>query len=282
MKLPPGVMSRYIQVGPIRTHYLEAGAGEPVVMLHSAEFGGRAELSWRHNIGAFAERFHVYAPDMVGFGYTDKLFNFSDPAGFRIRFIRDWMETLCVPSAHFVGNSFGGSLLLSVAATSPPAWNIRTIVTASGGGYAPVNEARRILNDYDGTREWMARILEVLFWDERWRSEEDVEERWQASLEPGAWAAAAAARLSAPAVPRLGPPERPDYSNITVPTLITGGAEDLLREPGTWEQLHSQIQGSELHVFSPARHCPHIEFADEFNQLAIGFIGRHSVGLTNE
>jgi len=275
VKLPEGVESRYVQVGPIRTHYLEAGRGEPLILLHSAEFSGRAEFSWRYNIAPLAEHFHVYAPDMVGFGYTDKIYSFTDPAGFRVRFIRDWMDTLCIPSAHFMGNSFGGSLILTVAATHPVAWNIRSIVTSSGGGYAPVNEARTTLNDYDGSRDWMRRILQVLFWDERWWAEDEVEERWQASREPGTWAATAAARLNLPGLPRATPPERPDYGNIGVPTLITGGADDLLREPGTWEALHRQIPGSDLRVFERARHCPHIEFADVFNRLAVDFLTRH-------
>jgi pimeloyl-ACP methyl ester carboxylesterase len=218
---------------------------------------------------------------MVGFGHTDKIYNFTDPAGFRVRFIRDWMDTLCIPSAHFVGNSFGGSLILTVAAGDPPAWNMRSIVTSSGGGYAPVNEARMILNDYDGSRDWMRRILQVLFWDERWWSEAEVEERWQASIEPGAWAAVAAARLTLPGLPRPTPPDRPDYRKIQTPTLITGGAEDILREAGTWEALHEQIPGSELRIFSPARHSPHIEWADEFNRLAIDFIRRHATGEVN-
>ena len=280
MKLPPGVVSRYVQVGPIRAHYLEMGSGEPVVLMHSAEFSGRAEFSWRYTIAALGQHFHVFAPDMLGFGYTDKIYSFGDPAGFRVQFIRHWMDTLCIPSAHFIGNSFGGSLILTVAASRPVAWNIRSIVTSSGGGFAPVNEARATLNDYDGTRDWMRRILQVLFWDERWWAEEEVEERWRASLEPGTWAATAAARLVIPGQPRSAPPERPDYRNVRVPTLITGGAEDLLREPGTWQALHEQIPGSELKVFSRARHCPHIEHADEFNRLAIGFIDRHRTGET--
>ena len=124
----------------------------------------------------------------------------------------------------------------------------------------------------------MRRILQVLFWDERWWSEEHVEERWRASLEPGTWSATAAARLAVPGQPRATPPERPDYGRIRVPTLLTGGKEDLLRESGTWGQLHRAIPDSELHVFSPARHCPHIEFADEFNRLAIAFVKRHITG----
>jgi 2-hydroxymuconate-semialdehyde hydrolase len=274
--LPPGVASRFVMAGGIRTHYLEAGEGEPLILLHSAEFGGRAEFSWRYNIAALAEHFHVYAPDMVGFGRTEKIFNFSDRSGFRVRHIRAFMDTLCIESAHFMGNSFGGSLLQTVAAQDPPPWNIRSIVSVSGGGYAPDNDARKVLTHYDGSREGMREILKVLFWDERWWADEFVEERWRASLEPGAWEAVAAARLAPPGHERGFVGERGDPSRIRVPVLIVGGDRDLLREPGCWEDLHARIPHSELKIFSPARHCPHIEFADEFNRLAIDFLLRHS------
>jgi pimeloyl-ACP methyl ester carboxylesterase len=65
-------------------------------------------------------------------------------------------------------------------------------------------------------------------------------------------------------------------SKIKVPILIVGGAEDLLREPGCWDDLHRQIPASQLNIFSPARHCPHIEYAQEFNALAIDFLKRNS------
>ena len=59
-----------------------------------------------------------------------------------------------------------------------------------------------------------------------------------------------------------------------MPTLVVGGDRDLLREPGCWEGLHRRIPGSELKVYSPARHCPHVEFAEDFNRLAIDFLTR--------
>ena len=269
-----GVASRFVLAGGIRTHYLEAGRGEPLILLHSAEFGGRAEFSWRHTIPALAERFHVYAPDMAGFGRTEKVFNFSDRNGFRVRHIAAFMETLCIESAHFMGNSFGGSIIQMVAAAERPTWNIRSIVSINGGGFSPDNDARKVLTRYDGSRDGMREILKVLFWDERWWAEEHVEERWRASIEPGAWEAVAAARLAVPGVEKGFGSERGDVSQIRVPTLIVGGDRDLLREPGCWEDLHRRIPGSKLKVFSPARHCPHVEFADEFNALALDFLSR--------
>ena len=275
MRLPPGVASRYVLAGGVRTHYLEAGEGEPLILLHSAEFGGRAEFSWRYNIAALAQHFHVYAPDMVGFGRTEKVFSFSDRNGFRVRHIRALMETLCIDSAHFMGNSFGGSIIQTVAAQEQPAWSIRSIVSVSGGGFAPDNDARKVLTHYDGACEGMRAMLQVLFWDERWWSEDQVEERWRASIEPGAWEAVAAARLAVPGQEKGFGSERGDVSKIRAPTLIVGGDHDLLREPGCWDDLHRRIPNSELKIFAPARHCPHVEHADEFNRLAIDFLSRH-------
>lgn len=273
--LAEGVASRYVMAGGVRTHYLEAGEGEPLILLHSAEFGGRAEFSWRYTMGALAAGgYRVLAPDMVGFGRTEKLFNFSDRAGFRVRHIRDFMEVLCVESAHFMGNSFGGSILQTVAGQAEPAWRMRSIISVSGGGHAPDNDARKVLTHYDGSRDGMRAILQVLFWDARWWSEEIVEEHWRASIEPGAWEAVAAPRLAPPGQEKGFGSERGDPGNIRVPVLIVGGDHDMLREPGVWEDLHQRIPDSELHVFSPARHCPHIEFADEFNALALDFLRR--------
>jgi 2-hydroxymuconate-semialdehyde hydrolase len=275
--LPAGVQGRFIQVDGIRTHYLESRpedreGRDPVVLVHSGEFGARAELSWRYNLAELAKHFHVYAPDLVGFGRTERLYSFSDPAGFRIRHLRRFLETLDIGPAHFIGNSFGGSLTLAVAATPQPAWPIRSIVAVSGGGHAPDNEARRVLTGYTGKREEMRDILKVLFFDERWWADDLVEERWRASREPGVWEAGAAARLAPEGLVRGFQSQRPDYTKIRCPVLVVAGEHDLLRPPNYWKELEAAIPQSTVNIFARARHCAHIEHADAFNQLAIDFL----------
>jgi len=277
--LPPGVQSRFVQVDGIRTHYLEAMPPNRderdlprVVLVHSGEFGGRAEFSWRHNIAELGRHFHVYAPDLVGFGRTELLYDFSDPIGFRVRHMRRFMEVLEIGPAHFVGNSFGGSLTLQVAAAEEPAWPICSVIAVSGGGQAPDNEARKVLTGYTGRREEMREILKVLFFGERWWADDMVEERWQASREPGVWEAAAAARLAPEGAVRGFRPERPDYTKIRCPVLIIAGENDLLRVPGYWRELEAAISRSTAKVFARSRHCSHIEYASEFTQLAIEFL----------
>jgi pimeloyl-ACP methyl ester carboxylesterase len=59
-----------------------------------------------------------------------------------------------------------------------------------------------------------------------------------------------------------------------VPVLVTAGEHDLLREPGYWQGLRDSIPNAEVYVFEEARHCAHIEHADRFNELALGFLQR--------
>lgn len=266
-----GRQSRFLDVDGVRTHYLEAGEGRPLVLLHGGEFGASAELSWRNNIDALAERFHVYAPDMLGYGETDKLHSFTDPSGLRVRHIAAFCRTLFIERAHFVGNSYGGSLLLRVATSESEPWPIERLILVSAGGNVPLNEHRETLLSYDGSFDHMRRILQVLFYDESLWSDERVAEWHRSSLLPGAWESLAAARLAPPGREQPWRPER-SQGVCTYPTLIVAGEDDVLREPGYADELAQEIPDSQVEVFPRARHCPHIEHADRFNRLALEFL----------
>lgn len=269
----PPYRSERVQINGIWTHYLEAGEGPPVVLIHSGEFGASAELSWRYSIAALARRFHVYAPDMIGFGHTEKLHHFTGPSEFRIAHIVHFCRAMSIDRAHFVGSSYGGSLLLRVAAgPGGPEWPIDRIVVVSGGGAVPVNEHRTVLLDYDGTKEHMRRILQVLFYSPEWWADEFVDDWHRSSMEPGAWECAAAARLAPPGVSRRWRPESPDPSRVERPTLVVAGADDHLREPGYAHQLADELPAGRAHVFERARHFSHIEHAAAFNELAIAYL----------
>ena len=269
-----GIESKFLLVEGMRTHYLEGGRGFPVVLLHSGEFGGCAELSWEFNLPALAEHFHVIAPDWLGFGESAKLFSFDDMRALRVQHIAALLKTLCIERAHFIGNSMGGGMLAGVAAMDQPSWPIEKMILASAGGFAPANEARQILNSYDGTREHMKRILETTLLVSPLRSDEAyLEKRHRLSLVPGSWECTAAARFRRPGV-KGGEREETNYRNIRRPTLIVAGAKDPLREPGYAETLQSEIAGSELVVFPEAAHFPHIDLPERFNEVAVDFLSR--------
>ena len=106
---------RFIEVGGIRTHYLEAGDGHPLILLHSGEFGASAEVSWEFSIGPLSKHFRVIAPDWLGFGQSAKIFSFDGMAGFRIQTISAVLRAIGIETAHFVGNSMGGGQLARAA-----------------------------------------------------------------------------------------------------------------------------------------------------------------------
>jgi len=269
-----GLESKFLNIEGMRTHYFEGGRGPHVVLLHSGEFGGCAELSWEFTAPALAEHFHIIAPDWLGFGESAKLFSFDDMRSLRVQHIAALLTTLHIEHAHFIGNSMGGGMLAQVAAQDHPVWPIDKIILASAGGFAPVNEARQILNSYDGTREHMKRILQTTLLVSPLRNDEAyLERRHRLSLVPGSWECTAAARFRRPGV-KGGEKEVIDYRNIRRPTLIVAGGKDPLRNPGYAQELQKEIAGSELAVFEEAAHFPHIDMPDRFNDAAIRFLSR--------
>ena len=66
----PVMNSHTIDAGGISTSYLDAGSGELVLMLHGSGPGVSGTANWQYNIAPLARRFHVLAPDIVGFGDT--------------------------------------------------------------------------------------------------------------------------------------------------------------------------------------------------------------------
>jgi pimeloyl-ACP methyl ester carboxylesterase len=275
------MQSKHVMVDSIRTHYLEAGEGPVVVLLHSGEFGGCSEMSWEYNIPALAKHFRVLAPDFVGFGKTDKVRDFTSHGARMIQHITRYLEVMCVDQADFIGNSVAGRFLCRIASARPVVWPMRRMVCASGAGVEPDNQQRRNLQNYDGTKESMCLVLQALFHNQKWWTDERyLTRRHELSLIPGAWEVAAAARLKAPWTPErqaYGRPDRTPYDQIAIPALFIAGANDPLIEPG-WERIAATTKNGTSAVFQECGHCPNIECADQFNETVIAFLTKDDMG----
>ena len=231
-------------VDGLLTSYLEAGDGDPVVLLHGGEFGVSAEIGWEATIPALAERYRVLAPDMLGFGQSAKVIDFNDGRGMRIRHVARFCAELGVDSAHFVGNSMGAINLLvdatsdvAAAAGAQPGGHLRRrrdpAEPAHGG--AATTTTRRL--------PAMRRIVEALFHDPKYPADEDyVRRRYESSIAPGAWEALAAARFRRPgAAPPPAPSSTRAYERVAVPTLVVEGACDKLLPTGWAKEIAEQI-----------------------------------------
>ncbi|WP_234785812.1 alpha/beta fold hydrolase [Mycolicibacterium elephantis] len=261
------------------TSYLEAGQGDPVILLHGGEFGVSAELGWERTIAALAEHHRVLAPDMLGFGGTAKVVDFNDGRGMRIRHIARFCEEVGVDSAHFVGNSMGAVNLFVDTTSESPRLPVRSMVTICGGGEIQRNEFSAALYDYDATLEGMRRIVEALFYNPAYPADEAyVQRRYESSIAPGAWEALAAARFRRPGLePPPLPSSRRAYERIAVPTLVVEGGGDKLLPAGWAAEIADQIRGARSAVVNDAGHCPQIEQADVVNGLLLEFLAEHKV-----
>ncbi|KUI27036.1 alpha/beta hydrolase [Mycobacterium sp. IS-1742] len=250
-----------VAVDGLTTGYLEAGQGDPVVLLHGGEFGASAELGWERVIDVLAERYHVLAPDMLGFGRSAKVVDFTDGRGMRIRHVARFCEVLDVRTAHVVGNSMGAINLLVDATSGAPVLPARSLVAICGGGTIQRNEHADALYDYDATLDGMRSIVAALFADASYPADDNyVRRRYESSIAPGAWESLAAARFRRPGLEPPPPPSatRP-YDRIAVPTLIVEGERDKLLPPGWAAEIAGQISGARSAIVPAAGHCPQIE-----------------------
>ncbi len=100
-----------IAAGSVMTSYISAGKGSPVILLHGA---GAGAVTWYPTIDALAESFHVIAPDIVGYGESEKPNGAYDRPYFSA-WLKAFLSALEIPKAHIVAFSQGGAIALEFA-----------------------------------------------------------------------------------------------------------------------------------------------------------------------
>lgn len=264
---------RSVVVDGLVTSYLEAGEGEPVVLLHGGEFGADAQLAWERNVAALATRHRVVAPDLLGFGQSAKVVDFVDGRGMRIRHVARFCAVLGIDEACFVGNSMGAVMLLVDAVSPRPVIPARKIAALCGGGEILQNTHVDALYEYDGSVPAMRRLVEALFHDSSFPADDEyVRRRQESSLVPGAWEAVAAARFRRPGAQSAAQQRNaPPYERVAVPALLAEGEKDKLKPVGWAAEIAQQIPGGSSSLVEGAGHCPQIEQPDIVNDLLLDF-----------
>jgi pimeloyl-ACP methyl ester carboxylesterase len=265
---------RTLFVGDIKTRFLEAGSGPDLVLLHGGEYGASAEITWKHNIGLLAERFHVIAPDMLGWGGTDKVYNFSDPAGYRIRHIKRLLEVIGITNAFLVGSSSGGGTILRAAVMDPMPFQIQKMVTICGNASVFKTNFQADLENYAPSPENMRKIVALLYHDPKWQTPENIQERYEASIIPGAWEALSAARLRSPVHQARSTIDefKKKLSQLRIPLLIMSCEYDTLNHKDWDVEFQKLLPGSVVHRFQHSSHEPQIEETEEFNRVLVEFL----------
>jgi 2-hydroxymuconate-semialdehyde hydrolase len=265
----------YLDAGGYATHYHETGAGDTVLLIHGSGPGVSAWANWRLVIPNLAARFHVVAPDLLGFGYSER------PAG--VTYSKDvWIDHLIafldakgVARTSVIGNSLGGALALGLAVKRPGLVE-RMVLMGSAGIDFPITEGLDAVWGYEPSVENMRHVISEYFAADRSIATDDlVRLRYEASIQPG-FQESYGSMFPAPRQDGVRalttPPEQ--IARIEAPTLLIHGRDDKVIPLATSMTLLNTLPNAELHVFGKCGHWVQIERSAEFNELASSFFSR--------
>lgn len=273
MSTSPEVGTTIVAAG-IATNVHDTGVdpgGGAVLLIHGSGPGVSAWANWRLTIPALAPHFRVIAPDIVGFGYTDRTVAHYD--------LDTWtghvvgvLDALGIERAHVVGNSFGGSLALSMAIHHRDRVGRLGLMGAVGLPFA-ITPGLEAVWGYEPSVEAMAALLRIFTATPAPGIEELAELRYRASIRPGVHESYAA-MFPAPRqrwVDALAHAED-DVAAITAPTIVFHGREDRVIPLATSLRLFDLIPHARLHVFGDCGHWTQIEHAEEFHRILTDFL----------
>lgn len=274
--------SKYIDVPGTKLHYHDAGAGtgDPVVFLHGGGPGVSAWSNFGRNIPVFAEQYRVLAPDQPGFGRSQTEGIVGNYFTHSAEALRALLDELGVERVNLVGNSLGGGAAVRFALTYPDRAG-RLVLMGPGGltvnVFAPdPTEGVKRIGEFaaDPTPEKLAVFLRSLVFNQKLVTPELIQERFQYASDPKALAALAAFGKSFydPATFEDGMLWR-EAHRLRNEVLLVWGREDRVNPLDGALMALKMIRKVQLHVFSGCGHWAQVEKFDEFNKLALDFIG---------
>jgi pimeloyl-ACP methyl ester carboxylesterase len=284
--MPSEVRSRFLFVNGVLTHSSpNRGNGRVIVAMH----GGGAGSSGVAGMGPLLERlgedFRIIAPDSVGgFGLTNPYAPVPYGLMSRVAHTADFIDALCLPKVTLIGNSQGAWAAAQYAILHPDRVekiiliSSLTIANSLGIKQRPT-EALKALNDYDGTRDGMRRILQALIIDPKRITDQLIDERQAAATRPGALEAFRAfgrnsAILRENPVYALQNDMTKSLPTLTkaIPTIFIWGDSDTFALPETGREIEKYLPDAKFHWVPGAGHQVQTDKPDEATKIIRAFI----------
>ncbi len=270
----------------VKTHYVHAGEGEPVVLLHGGGAGGSGEHGWYNLIPALAEHFHVYALDQLGYGETDKpLTQYSFQA--LVNHVAGFIDILTLNQVRIGGNSQGGYVAMKYTLDFPE--RVKQVFTIASGTLASAMEIGRApdgsriggVPDWENSKESMRRFMTAIVNDPAKVTEELIESRWRLSQLPGAPEAKASILAYRKLVEVVDPDPlqwqvfsvRHRLPKLTLPWCVIWGADDKTAPLPLAHELRELCPNiTEFHVVEGAGHQVQNDKPEVFNPILLRFL----------
>lgn len=272
MRIDNPEQGRTLRTGSFFSNCHDVGSGAPVVLIHGSGPGVTAWANWRLLMPGLAAGRRVIAPDMVGFGYTERPTDVIYNKDTWVRQLVDLLDTLDLKQVDLVGNSFGGGIALAFAIAYPQRVR-RLVLMGSVGVPFELTPGLDAVWGYTPSLDNMRGLLDVFAHDRKLVNDELAELRYQASIRPG-FQEAFAAMFPPPRqrwIESLASREA-DIRAIDHSTLIIHGRDDRVIPLANSLTLLDWIRHGQLHVFGECGHWAQIEHAARFARLASDFL----------
>lgn len=239
----------FIDLPEARIHYLEAGQGTPLVLVHGLAASWRW---WGPVLAPLTRRHRVYAFDLPGFGQSRANRRLS--LNWARQMLCRLMEALDLERASLVGHSMGGRICMDVAANCPERVDrlvlVATIGLPFGRSYARVG--LDLLREGRATDPAYQRLVR----------EDVLQVDW---LE-----------LALTTFELLADDFRDHLASIAAPTLLVWGQRDVLTPPESGQLLAAAIPHARLALLSEAGHNPMWDQPERFSRLVVDFLATPS------
>ncbi|WP_429818077.1 alpha/beta fold hydrolase [Ensifer sp. B1-9] len=242
------IKSNYARLSEVTMHYLTAGSGEPLVLLHGVP---QSSHEWRHVIPFLADKYSIIAPDLRGLGDTSRPMHGYDKKTVAADVWELLSEHLKVDSFHLVGHDWGGPVAFALTAQHRKAVKKLAIldVTIPGDGAEMSQGGRRWHHPFFRTPDLPEAMfggrehiyLEWLFDNYGSRtnvlSQEDKNEYFRTYLKPGGFRTLLAYYRGFPTDVKDNEAFLAEGGKLDMPVLALGGDSGFGRGMETLESL---------------------------------------------
>ena len=268
---PPAAGSRVL-AGGIDTHYHDEGSGPPVVLLHGSGPGVSAWSNWSETITGLRDRFRLLAPEMVGYGRTERPEDITYGVRTWVAHIIGFLDALELERVSLVGNSMGGLVSLHIAQQRPERVDRLVLLGTPDPGMTP-SDGLVALRAYEPSLDAMRSLLENYFaFDPSIVTDGLVRSRFEASSAPGVHEVYKGMFHDSRHTGDTLDLTDADVRSITAPSLVVHGAFDKVIPVEVGNRLARLIPDCDSHVFGRCGHWPQIERRPDFNRIVGDFL----------
>ncbi len=276
---------KYVEVDGIKTHYLEAGQGEPLLLIHGGGVSSCAEVNYGSVMGPLSANFRVIAVDNVGYGLTPGRAPEHFSAEAQGKHLIKFMEALDI-RAHVGGNSHGGWLCQYVAHEAPDRVLRLIVINSLNGTQAipPEPEGLKYIfgpqghsheePDRDRIREGMKKFYvdQALVTDERVELHYEIAVKNRDFALERATARSSSVDMLNEDLSYRGKHISEHADRLEMPVLMTWSRENRGSTPEDAMDFFNRVRDVEMHVFPNAGHHVMTEHPQRWSSVVTDFL----------